>query len=35
MPENLEPMFVAAFNAAVIPFNWRDAEPESESLTGG
>ena len=30
MPENLEPMFVAAFNAAVIPFNWRCAEPECD-----
>jgi hypothetical protein len=35
MPENLEPMFVAAFNAAVIPFNWRDAEPESERYDWG
>ncbi len=30
MPENLEPMFVAAFNAAAIPFNWRCAEPECD-----
>jgi hypothetical protein len=35
MPANLEPMFVAAFNAAVIPFNWRDAEPESERFDWG
>lgn len=27
MPENAEPMFRAAFNAAVVPCTWRDVQP--------
>lgn len=28
VPENLEPMFAAAFNSAVVPLNWRTIQPE-------
>jgi hypothetical protein len=30
IPINLEPMFAATFNAAVVPLNWRDMEPEAD-----
>ena len=30
MPVNTEPMFRAAFNAAVVPFCWRDIQPDPE-----
>lgn len=30
MPANTEPMFRAAFNAAVVPFCWRDIQPEPD-----
>ncbi len=28
IPENLEPMFAAAFNSAAVPLNWRAIQPE-------
>lgn len=30
LPYNTEPMFGAAFNAAVVPFNWQRVEPEPD-----